>query len=145
MSGFGWSISDIVLAAEFISKVVEALKEPGGAADDYRQAVEFLSSLEQTLHNIASAGSVLPQNAATQEILLQTKRIIDLLKPLYNNLKKSEDSLGVSASKSKKDTAKRLKSKLKWTFRQSNKVKQLQDAISVPLATINTSVGVEIL
>jgi hypothetical protein len=142
MSGFGWSAGDVVLAAKFIAKVVQALKETGGARDEYRRAIEFLSGLEQTLQNLASAGRVLPRNAATQEILLQTKRIVDVLGPLHGQLKESEPSLGTAASG---DAAARLKSKLKWTFQQSKKVERLEDTISVPLATINANIGMQIL
>ena len=142
MSGFGWSAGDVVLAAKFIAKVVKALKKTGGAGDEYQQAIEFLSGLEQTLQNLASAGNLLPQNAATLEILTQTKRIVDLLGPLHGQLKKAEATLGTAASG---DPATRLKSKLKWAFQQSKQVEKLEDAIAVPLATINANIGLQIL
>jgi hypothetical protein len=138
MSGFGWSAGDVVLAAKFIAKVVQALKETGGARDEYQRAIEFLSGLEQTLLNLAAAGRVLPQNAATREILLQTNRILDVLGPIYGQLKESEPSLGAAASG---DVAAKLRSKLKWAFQQSKKVERLEDTISVPLATINANIG----
>ena len=142
MSGFGWSAGDVVLAAKFIAKVVKALKETGGAGDEYQQAIEFLSGLEQTLQNLVSAGSLLPQSTATLEILKQTKRIVDVLGPLHGQLEKSEATLGTAASGA---PAARLKSKLKWAFHQSKKVEKLEDAIAVPLATINANIGLQIL
>jgi hypothetical protein len=145
MSGFGWSVGDLVLACQFIAKFTKALKDTGGAGDDYRQEIEFLSGLEETLQNLASANRVLPQSPATQQILQQTQRIINVLGPLLSNLRRSEVSLGASSTSGR---AAKLKFKLKWTFQQSKQVElleQLEDTISVPLATINANIGMQIL
>lgn len=92
--------------------------------NDYRQALDFLPGLEQTLKNLALAGKALPKTAATKEMLMQVQGIIDVSRPLYADLRKS---------------------KLKWTSEQSKKVEQLGDAVAVPLATINANIGMEIL
>jgi hypothetical protein len=138
MSGSG----EIVLATRFISKVLKSLKETAEAKDEYRKAIEFLSSLEQTLQNLTLAGKVLPDNPASQEIVAQTKRIVDVLKPLYHDLTQSESSLGPSASS---NATTRLKSKLKWTFQQSKKMEEFEDTVSLPLATINANIGMQIM
>ena len=54
----------------------------------------------------------------------------------------AEPSLGTAASG---NAGARLKSKLKWSFQQSKKVETLEDTISVPLATINANIGMQIL
>ena len=70
MSGFKQSARDIMQAAKFIAKVVQALKKTGGARDKYRQIIEFLSGLKQILQNLAFISRILPQNSETQEIFL---------------------------------------------------------------------------
>ncbi|TGO91189.1 hypothetical protein BPOR_0036g00190 [Botrytis porri] len=44
-----WSVGDLVSAISVVAKVSKALKNVGGAADDYRETVLFLESLNITL------------------------------------------------------------------------------------------------
>lgn len=142
MSGFGWSVGDIVLAGKFIAKVVKALKETGGARGDYQQSIEFLLGLENTLQNLVTVGSVLPPDAAARIALQQTEHIANVLIPLLKDVKKFESSIGESASQG---PGRKIGSKLKWSLHQAKKVEKLEDKIAVPLATINTNLGVQIV
>src|ERR1700733_11817688 len=98
MSGFGWSAGDVVLAGKLIAKITKALKETGGARDDYQESIQFLSGLETTLKNLEAAGSVLPQTAAAQETIQQTEKIVNALAPLLRDCRRFESSLGAGTS-----------------------------------------------
>ena len=142
MSGFGWSIGDVVLAGKLIAKITKALKETGGARDDYQESVQFLSGLETTLRNLAAAGSVLPQTTAARETIQQTEKIISALAPLLRDCRSFESSLGASTSQSR---ASQTAPRLRWSFRQARAVANLEEKISVPLATVNANIGMQIL
>jgi hypothetical protein len=142
MSGFGWSAGDVVLAGKLIAKITKALKETGGARDDYQESIQFLSGLETTLKNLVAAGSVLPQTAAAQETIQQTEKIVNALAPLLRDCRRFESSLGAGTSRS---GASQTASRLRWSFRQARAVANLEERISVPLATVNANIGMQIL
>jgi len=52
MAAFGWSVGDLVLAIRFVVKTGQALKDTGGASDDYQESVDFLHGVEATLENL---------------------------------------------------------------------------------------------
>jgi len=52
MSGFGFSPSDVVNAIELVVKARRALRDVGGAKDDFQICMIFLFGLEQTLKSV---------------------------------------------------------------------------------------------
>ena len=142
MSGFGWSTGDIVLAGKLIARVSKSLKESGGARDDYQQSIQFLSTLETTLTNIAAAGNVVPQTAAAAETVRQTETIVAALAPLLKDARQFETSLGAGSSRSRLS---QTSARLKWSFRQAPAVTALQEKVSVPLASVNATISMQIL
>ena len=51
---FGWSVGDIVSAVNILVKVGKALKESGGAATEYQEAVKLHESVSKTLSGIGA-------------------------------------------------------------------------------------------
>jgi len=49
---FGFSAGDIAMALKLIAQVAGALKETGGAASDYREALQYLEGLLLTLQHL---------------------------------------------------------------------------------------------
>ena len=49
---FGFSAGDIAMAIKLIAQVAGALKETGGAASDYREALQYLEGLLLTLQHL---------------------------------------------------------------------------------------------
>lgn len=55
---FGWSVGDLVGAVQLLRKVVIALKDAGGASDEYGEEVAFLQSLAVTLRHLDALQSL---------------------------------------------------------------------------------------
>jgi len=55
LSSFGWSASCLLEAIKLVDKVRKALKEAGGAASQYSDAVSFLESLGATFEHLKSS------------------------------------------------------------------------------------------
>ena len=51
-AGFGWSLSDVRLLAQYAGKIHRALKEESGSASEYQQATTTLLSLQTVLEQI---------------------------------------------------------------------------------------------
>ena len=51
-AGFGWSLSDVTLLAQFANKIHHALKEENGSSSEYQQATTTFLSLQSTLEEI---------------------------------------------------------------------------------------------
>ncbi len=51
-AGFGWSLSDVRLLAQYAGKIHRALKEENGSASEYQQATATLLSLQTVLEQI---------------------------------------------------------------------------------------------
>lgn len=54
---FGWSAGDIAAAIDFCLKIADALREAGGAKDDYRDAIEMLKTVDQALNFLCQCQS----------------------------------------------------------------------------------------
>lgn len=49
---FGWSVGDLVGAAQLLRKIIIALKDAGGASEEYGEEIAFLQSLLATLRHL---------------------------------------------------------------------------------------------
>lgn len=49
---FGWSVGDLIGAARLLRKIIIALKDAGGASEEYREEIAFLQNLAVTLSHL---------------------------------------------------------------------------------------------
>lgn len=135
---FGWSAGDIAIAVKFLCKVTIALKEAGGAKDDFQDTTSFLKTLTQTLEHLIAL-----QNAQLdQEILENLRDQCDQIKGPVNtflsDVEKYEHALGVQSTMSMLRNAPR---KLQWALFSSKKATVLKERIAVPMAAASLILG----
>ncbi|CCD55535.1 hypothetical protein BofuT4_P155260.1 [Botrytis cinerea T4] len=146
MAGFGWSVGDLVSAISVVAKVSKALKDVGGAVDDYRETVLFLESLNitlTTLHGLyeSNADPSVFSGVQSQLELVQkpidafTEKVKRKLESVFNSTKKDK---GVRA------TAKRTSGQLEWAFWLDKQSQVLNRKILVPLTGIQIQLGIHI-
>jgi hypothetical protein len=138
MAAFGWSASDLIVAAQFVVKVAVALREAGGAASDYQESVEFLSAVELTLQNICKIRSLPRCEAHTALVHEQAQSIGNALKVFIDDIEKFDKALGSARQRGFRHGV--LK-KIQWATYVSKTVTKLREKISLPIATINTNLG----
>jgi hypothetical protein len=94
MAAFGWSASDLVVAAQFVVKVAVALREVGGAASDYQESVDFLCAVELTLQNICKVRSLPRCDVHAAIVHEQAQSIGSALKIFIDDIEGFDKSLG---------------------------------------------------
>lgn len=138
MAAFGWSASDLVVAAQFVVKVAVALRETGGAASDYQESIDFLCAVELTLQNICKVRSLPRCNVHATIVHEQAQSIGGALKIFIDDIEGFDTSLGTKRKRGFHHGALR---KVQWATFVSKKVTKLREKISLPIATINTNLG----
>jgi hypothetical protein len=139
MSGFGWSVSDLALGIKFVVKIGQALKETGGASEDYQESVEFLRCLELTLRNLERLAPLLPGATSAEAIFAQAKRIQLSIDACRERVEKFENSLGPNR---KKGIWHGFTCKVEWVVFVAQKAKDLQRDVTLPMSTINTNLAI---
>ncbi|KAF7872014.1 uncharacterized protein EAF02_009119 [Botrytis sinoallii] len=146
MAAFGWSVGDLVSAISVVAKVSRALKDVGGAADDYRETVLFLESLNITLTTLHG----LYESNVDPSILSGVQSQLELVqKPIgvfTEKVKRKLDSVFNSTKKDKgvRTTLKRTSSQLEWAFWLDKQSQVLNRKILVPLTGIQIQLGIHI-
>lgn len=148
---FGWSAGDIVSAIKFLVKIGSALREADGAKAEFQEAAGSLAGLVTTLQYLEQQQQAAdtqrraevqgnPTSAAqhsAREAMLRTS--IDSIKGpvsrFLNNIKKYDKSL---STRSKAHFTSGARRKIQWALFVSDKVKELQSRIAIPMHTLNT-------
>lgn len=87
---FGWSAGDIITALNLIADVVSALRDAGGAAEEYQRTTTELEHLKQALSEVckleASEGLETTVYAIQRTALTCQKPLVDFLESIkgYN-------------------------------------------------------------
>ncbi|KAH9222220.1 hypothetical protein DL95DRAFT_381026 [Leptodontidium sp. 2 PMI_412] len=132
---FGWSVGDLIAAIQILVQVGQALKDSGGAADEYCEDSLFLQSLAATLEKLR-------QNPdSINGIKEQVEAVHTAVKELGTELAtKFEKSLAQQTSRNKwKVLLCTAPARIEYTFFVSKKVKRLREQCSGPLQTVQLS------
>lgn len=125
---FGWSVGDLVGAVQLLRKVVVALKDAGGASDEYGEEVAFLQSLAVTLRHL----DALQSSRVDQEVFLNLQEHCKQVKePVLLFLKdiqrRFQGPLGQKTSWANVSPATR---RVQWALSVSKRVKGLRRKVS---------------
>ena len=131
---FGWSVGDLVGAVQLLRKVVIALKDAGGASDEYGEEVAFLQSLAVTLRHL----DTLQFSPVDRDVLLNLQEhCMQVRDPVLLFLRdiqyRFQGSLGRKTSWTNAVTASR---KVQWALSVSKRVKGLRRRISSSIDAI---------
>jgi hypothetical protein len=134
---FGWSVGDIVAAAEFIIKVARALDEVDGAAKEFRDSSAFLKSLNAALRPLEAFTVLDTRPEYKADIEHEVKAIKAPVEKFISDVKDLEKSLGV-VKEGRFRHLQNIPSKLKWHFSTSKKALTLQKEVDMHLRIIDT-------
>jgi hypothetical protein len=146
MSAFGWSACDLVQAITIIHKVCRALKDTGGASDEYQETVAFLRCLAVTLDTLRAfdGGLVDPDDLAFTQA--QINLVQEPVQRFTSKIEaKFELKLGAQAAKGVRGAISGWRRKAQWALLVSKEAKSLQEKISIPLCAIQLKVGLRML
>lgn len=136
---FGWSVGDIAAAVKLLYKVINALDDADGAADNYRESVGFLRDLMRTIHALSTLPSLNTYPSYTDEIEQQVNFIKEPVEHFIATVrKKYEASLGETTLRGHH---RHVYKKLQWHFAKENEVLVLRDKISRHMRIIDSLVS----
>jgi GTPase involved in cell partitioning and DNA repair len=142
MVPFGFSVGDFFGAAGVIAQVVKALRQHGGAEDDYKTIcfeVEAFGKLVAKVQALELNDGNKPHMEAIQEYAAYCKAKLEHF--LYQ-ISKYEASLGESASKSTWTEKSRGNArKAKWALLMDRPVSEMRDAIKMAGLTITLNLS----
>lgn len=137
MVEFGWSARSIVDVIKTADKIRKALRDEGGAKQEYTEAVTFLNHVEAVLKHLEKHIEGYPNSPYREDILNQLKSIEAPWRRLESvYMGKYKNNLGVDSTRSK---AKQVPQKLQWALKDMSEVlRQAKIEILGPLHMIHT-------
>ncbi|KAA8568925.1 hypothetical protein EYC84_007901 [Monilinia fructicola] len=146
MAGFGWSAGDLVSAISVIVEVSKALKDAGGAKEDYRESVAFLESLSVTLRLLYQYYEANLNQNELSEVKAQILLIQDPIDAFTKNVKlKYGSELGTQPGSRSRVALKGLSKKILWALWMKKESERLNGRIATPLAAIQMRLSTQII
>ena len=130
--GFGFSAGDFIAAIGLVANVTTALKDAGGASDEYRSLVRELESLKlvvKTLHDRQGAEGVFPA-----DITQQTDITLVTLSDFLQTISRFDEKLGPQAASGWHHGVGR---KAQWAVVYAKEVEKLRVKLGTQLSKLN--------
>ncbi|KAF8860546.1 hypothetical protein BDZ45DRAFT_308812 [Acephala macrosclerotiorum] len=137
---FGWSAGDIAQCVKLLIKIGKSLKDSGGSAAEYQDAVDFLKGVETTVQGVEDILQNHPNltfQAAFQE---HATNLIAAVTRFGKKTEGYETSLGVNPTTSE---AKKAWKKVKLAL--FGHIKELRSDILYPQSIVNNLIGLQAL
>ncbi|KAB8296727.1 hypothetical protein EYC80_002147 [Monilinia laxa] len=146
MAGFGWSAGDLVSAISVIVEVSKALKDAGGAKEDYRECVAFLESLIVTLQLLYKYYEANLNQNELSEVKPQILLIQDPIDAFTKSVKlKYGSELGTKTGSGTRAALKGVSKKILWALWMRKECEKLNCKIATPLAAIQMRLSTQII
>jgi hypothetical protein len=137
---FGWSAGDIVSGISTLVKVGRAIKETGGAASEYQEALSFLTSIEATLRGLETIFASNLNLTLNDELVEQAR----LLKSAVDDFRKKVDKYDLSlGSDSDRGKVRRIPREVQFAL--SEKIEELRTAIIQPQLVLDVCINLQTL
>jgi hypothetical protein len=133
-AGFGFSVGDFITAISLLRKVGIALKENGGARDDYQKTIGKLETTRAILSWITTFEDCDGDSPSIHAIHSLAKLIQDDVESFLARINKYGDTLG--GRKANRFGAGAI-SKIKWSQCVAGKVKSLYEKIDSKTESLN--------
>lgn len=137
---FGFSFGDCVTAIELIRKISKALRETGGAADEFHLVLQDLHNLQQILEVLQT---LRPAGASTSHVNAIRGTSLGCLIPLREFSAKLEERFGPALHVgSTKSPFARFGRKAQWATLTSEEVFRFRIAIITEIISISLLLGI---
>lgn len=120
--GFGFGVGDFIATLNLFKDVAVALKDQGGALDDYRRTLAHLESISAILTCLAEVDDPKWRSASLNAIRRSAQRIKDEVNSFLAKINKYKATLGLQGSRASFTSA---ASKVKWSKYVAGQVTQL--------------------
>ncbi|KFY27092.1 hypothetical protein V491_01039 [Pseudogymnoascus sp. VKM F-3775] len=136
----GWSAGDIVSSISTLVKVGRAIKETGGAANEYQEALSFLVSVEATLRGLETISASNPDLTLNDELVEQARLLKSAVDDFRKKVDKYDLSLGADSDRRK---VRRIPREVQFAL--SETIKELRAAIIQPQLVLDICINLQTL
>lgn len=139
--GFGFSAGDFIAAATLIAKVTKALKDAGGAREEYQALVNELDLLQQILAKFQSDSEATDSGDACSSVARrQTKVTIAELTRFLETISKFHSSMGEN---SKSGWHRGIPRKTQWAVHYAAEVEKMRTRLGTQLQMILVALSID--
>ena len=139
--GFGFSAGDFIAAATLIGKVIKALKDAGGAREEYQAFVNELGLLQQILAKLESDSEATDSGHAYYNVARQqTKVTIAELTRFLETISKFHSSMGEN---SKSGWHRGISRKTQWAVQYAAEVEKMRARLGTQLQLILLALSID--
>ena len=136
---FGFSVGDFVTVLNLFKEIGLALRDHGGASDDYQQTVGELETISAILQQLQCLPSVTPNVSQVNAIKGQAQLSQDAVSKFLENVARYKSSLGYESAKG---LHRGILHKAKWATLVSREVKELRAVINAQCLSIKLLLGI---
>jgi hypothetical protein len=134
--GFGFSVGDFIAAIQLIGKVFKALKDTGGAEDDFKALFQELSQLQIVLEQLRDLPSISSSSQSHFNAVKGMALAVQI--PLRDFLGKIEKFKATFAmEKGGFSEFKKVGRKAKWAISMQKEVDRLRGVLTMKIVTIS--------
>lgn len=136
MSGpaFGFSAGDFIAGVTLIVNVTKALKDAGGASDEYRSLVQELGLLERILKQLHARQGQGATNVFAADVTQQTDLTLTTLSSFLETISKFDAKLGEQAPSAWHHGTAR---KAQWAVTCAKEIEKLRVKVGTHLSELN--------
>ena len=131
---FGFSVGDIAIAIQLLSKVYKSLKDTGGAASEYREVSQFLQGLILTLQHLEKIELVCSDPSLVKAIQALSATALQPILQFVEEIQKYNSAMETPLLSRRCMSAYR---KADWVICISKKVNKLKAAITAEMQPIH--------
>ena len=130
---FGFSVGDFVTVLNLFKEIGLALRDHGGASDDYQKTIEELETINEILQQLQCLPSATADLSQINAIKAQAQLSQHAVSRVLDNAAKYNSSLGHGSAKG---LYRGMISKAKWATIVSKEVKRLKEVINAQCLSI---------
>jgi hypothetical protein len=139
---FGFSVGDFISAIILIKKVSQALRDSGGAAEDYQCLLRELQQLQLLLEQLrdlpaTSSSSMNHYNAVrgmAYQVEVPLRAFVEKLRSYYNRLGQPND----------RSNWRTIKSKVQWAVSMREEVREMRTVVTMKIVSISVLLAIPI-
>jgi hypothetical protein len=137
---FGWSAGDIVAAVDTLITIGKALRESGGSASEFQDAVAFITGVGKTITGIQTIIQSNPNLDWEPDLVEQATRLKKAVEDFRKKIDKYEPSLGSRSTRRKIQKIPRA-----IQFALISDIKDLRTKVAQPQQVLNVFINLQAL
>lgn len=142
----GWSIGDIIACSQLTYKLIQALRDSGGAKTDYQDLINDLSSIHRTLLEVEQMHHASQLTTATvNAILFEAHSLAKIMDDFLATIEAYHSALSGLTARSSTNRYRDLVKKLRWSFSETDGVEALRKRLASHSQSIITLIAVATL